>query len=286
MSTIQQSALNLWRPFRAGPGIGRVVVNWYGLAGDALRDHLRGAPVFLVCGGPSLNETDLGLLNQRGVIVAAVNQAAATHVRPQISITVDPPRKFHSAIWKDPAVLKLTRRVQSRDRITEPAGSGWTTTGPKVRDLPNVWFYEHSYGFTPDDFLTRPRIAWGADFKTGGGVRSTRNVMIAAMRLLYWLGARTVFLVGADFQMQAGRSYAFDDPKDARAAGTNNNSFGILNRWFHALGPHFEKHDFRVVNVTPGSHLDAFDRMDYTTAVAAVAAGVPPVDSVRGLYRL
>ena len=290
--------MNLDRPFVTGPQVSARICNWYGGNAGSLQHSLRGAAVFLCCGGPSLNDVDLSLLDRRGIVVATVNQVAATHCRPRFAFLVDPPRKFHGAIWRDPDICKFTRRELSRDRWTAewghfPGPHGQSELrikrhGDVVRDLPNVWFFEPAYGFRPQTFLATDRIAWGADYRRSPQhrVRGTRSVMLVALRLLHWLGARTVFLVGADFRMQAGQSYAFDDPKNDQAAGTNNNSYAILNGWFRQLRPHFEAVDYRVVNVTPESRLDAFERLEFRAAVELAAGIVPTVDSVRGLYRL
>lgn len=276
-----------WRPFVTGPYIPNAVVNWYGKHAGGLVHHLRGAPVFLVCGGNSLNEVDLSQLYRRGIVTACVNQSAATHVRPRFAFFGDPPRKFHPAIWNDAGITKFVKRDDSQCRVTlewGPVGGGWAVTkaGEMVRHYPNVWFWERGYGFEPQNFLHLPRISWGKDF----GKRSTRNVMFPALRLLYWMGCRTVYLIGADFHMKPQDSYAFDEPKDARAAGTNNNTYGLLNRCFHEMRPHFAAADFRVFNCTPNSRLDAFPAIDYNAAIASVTAGIPPVETVRGLYKL
>lgn len=277
-----------WREFVAGPDAPKAIVSWCGRPASALVHHLRGAPVFLVCGGPSLNTLDLSLLERRGVVVAAVNQSAATHVRPRFWICGDPPRKFHPAIWQDPGIIKFSRRDESRTPITldwgPGDGGGWQVkqAGRMARHFPNVWFWERGYGFEPHDFLRLPRISWGKDF----GKRGTRNVMFPALRILYLMGARTVYLIGADFHMRKHDSYAFAEHKDQRSAGTNNNTYGLLNRCFHELRPHFEAADFRVFNATPGSHLDAFPHIDYHAAIESVVAGVQPVTSVTGMYML
>jgi hypothetical protein len=269
-------------PFVAGPDSSDVV-NWFGHPADGLRDHLRGATVFLVCGGPSLNSMDLDLLEQRGIVVAAINQVAATHVRPRYFFCVDAPQKFHPAIWQDPDILKFCRRNTSRGTLSEASEEGdWTTSTRMARDCPSVWFYESAVGFKPATFLKQSPIAWGG---AHGGVRTTRNSMLPTLRLLYWMGARRVVLIGADFRMERGRnSYAFDSPKSKQAAGTNNNTYRILDGWFHELRPVFEAAGFHVVNATPGSRMNAFDRVDYDAAVAEVVAGVPAVETVEGLY--
>lgn len=254
----------------------------------ALRDSWKGATVFLCCGGPSLAQLDLSLLQQRGIMIAAVNQVAATHVRPHVAITVDKTARFHSSIWSDSAILKIARYQTRDDRIAERHGDDWKATGPAARDCPSTLFYKASTGFDAATFLKAGSVVWGGTTKLHGRQRETRNVMLAALRLLYWLGARRVVLLGCDFHMQPGQSYAFEDPKNSSAAGYNNNTYSILDQWFHELQPHFQAAGYHVCNATPGSHLTAFDQVEYLDAVNAATAQITPAtpDSVTGLYQL
>lgn len=66
----------------------------------------RGQSVFLVCSGPSLSGHDLSLLQQRGIVSLAVNNAA-TIIRPQLWVSVDDPGNFCDAIWRDPGIWKF-----------------------------------------------------------------------------------------------------------------------------------------------------------------------------------
>lgn len=267
------------------PQVRGFLVNAWGWRADALWSMYQGASCFLCCGGPSLERLPLELLHQRGVLTAAVNQCGATHVRPNLWFCVDTPASFHEAIWADPFVKKFVFRCRSRECPRHWDGKKWRSTRRMSRHYPNVWFYEHGYGFDPQTFLTVGRPTWGGDWDTGGGVmRQTRSVMLVALRILYWLGVRTVYLAGVDFAMTPEESYAFDEPKDGRACGTNNNTYGILNQWFKQLRSHFEAAGLRVVNVTPGSRLDAFDRLDFGEAIRTATSRVPPATTVKGLY--
>lgn len=274
-------------PFEAGPDVCPVVTAENDSV-PALRDIWKGGTVFLCCGGPSLSQMDLTLLERRGIIVAAVNQVAATHVRPHVAITVDKSAHFHSSIWNDPAILKLARYETRNDRIAERDGDAWKATGPSARDFPGTLFYQTSNKFDAASFLTAGSVVWGGEAQLNGKTRETRNVMLAALRLLYWMGARRVVLIGCDFHMQAGQSYAFAESKNHHAAGFNNNTYSILDGWFRELRPHFEASGYHVLNATPGSHLTAFDRINYQQAVESAAAGITPATptSVAGLYKL
>lgn len=269
-----------------------------GKSAACLGERYSGAACFLFCGGPSLaglderlqRETGRSLqetMERRGVLTAAVNQIAATHVRPKLWFCVDAPGSFHEAIWEDPGITKFAKRSMSRHspRRWNEQSQKWVGTGKMIRHYPDVWFYEHGYGFDPATFLTHDRVVWGGDAQLRPGVkRQTKSVMLVALRLLFWMGCRTIYLCGADFRMEAGRSYAFDQQKDGKAAGYNNNSYRCLNGFFERLRPQFEKHGCEIVNLTRNSGLTAFDRGEFDDALERAASRVPEVHTVSGLY--
>jgi|GEM_PF-1871756 len=268
-------------PEQRNPPRQNLVFNFRGNPGDCLQDSFRGASAFLVCGGPSLRELDLSLLNQRGIVIAAVNQAAATHVRPHLWFTVDAPRNFHEAIWRDPAIAKFTKRKYSNHSIRTRQGNEWKdAVGVWPRHLPNCWYYEHVSEWKPQEFLTSPRPTWGVTVAP-----NARSCMLVALRLLYWLGFRRVIVIGADFQMTADDPYAFHDPANDAKARSNNRLYHTLNEWFSELRPHFAEYGYEVLNATPGGQLNAFPRVSFEEAVRQCTSSVPLVETVVGHYR-
>jgi len=105
-----------------------------------------------------------------------------------------------------------------------------------------------------------------------------------ALRLLHYLGFSTVYLLGCDFKMAEDRKYAFAENRAANAIRHNNVLYDSLARRFEALKPHFEKHRFRVVNCSPGSELQVFERMEFADAVAAASAECGKPVNTQGWY--
>lgn len=232
----------------------------------------KGATVFLVCGGPSLNRMDLSVLERRGVLVAAVNQVAATHVRPQLWFSVDDPSKFHESIWKDPGVLCFTKRKYLKKAVWETR-DGDRKAGPKAQDLPAVVGYDHRSEW-PCDFLDGAP-SWGRDgyFK---------SVFVVALRILADLGVKRICLLGADFHMDPTQAYAFDQDKDHGAANSNNGYYARMNRDLPAVWKTLLSVGCEVVNCTPGSHLTAFPTSTLADEIGRVE--ITPPKSVAGLY--
>lgn len=264
------------------------VSNVRGEPAMALADAWRGSSCFLCCCGPSLATTPLELLNQRGLLTAAVNQAGATiPVRPNFWFAYDSPGRFHERIWCDPGIMKFVRAVHQNlnTRRFDASGNRWVSSRP-VQDFPNVWFVDNGFGFTPEAFLGLAPPAFGGKFvQPDGHTRETKSVFLVAVRLLYWLGIREIYLVGADWHCRPEEPYGFAIAKSRGACGANNTTLEIVRQWMHAMRPHFEAAGLNVWNCTPGSKLDTFDFLDFTEAVNREVAKLPVIDTLRGIYQ-
>lgn len=257
-----------------------------GQPADHWRERFKGATCFLVCGGPSLNSIDLTQLNRRGCLIAAVNQCGATHVRPHLWFSVDSPSHFHQAIWADPAIAKFGKIDKATLPTVERKNGKWVQCGDPACNFPNTWFFKWVRGWDAGSFFERTKVVFGGDWKMPSGpARYTRSVMLPAIRLLYWMGVRTIILVGCDFNMTPQASYAFDDPKDVTASGYNNTTFQILNEWFRQLHPVALSYGLRIFNANPESKLDGFPKLSYDDALRLASADFPAVETVRGHYR-
>jgi len=252
----------------------------------SMANFYRGRSAFLILSGPSLNQLDLPLLNQRGIITMGVNNAWTIH-RPNLWTCVDDPGRFIDTGWKDPGITKFVpvcHRVR-RLRIQKPDGS-MQPSAFHVSQMPSVLFYRRSNHFDHERFLTGDSVPWGNDGNQADtlGIKGKRSVMLAAMRLLYHLGFRTVYLLGCDFKMADDRRYAFDEARAPNVIRYNNTLYESLTKRFEALLPHFEQHKFRVVNCSPGSALSVFERMTYEDAIKQAASECSKPITTTGWY--
>ncbi len=252
----------------------------------SLGGFYRGRSAFLILSGPSLTQIDLAALNKRGVVTMAVNNAWAVH-RPTLWTCVDDPGRFIDTGWKDPGILKFvpTCMWDKRLRIQGPDGA-MRNSAFRVRQMPSVMFFRRADHFDHERFLTGDSVPWGNDAKNPDslGITGKRSVMLVALRLLHHLGFGTVYLLGCDFKMAEDRKYAFAENRAANAIRHNNVLYDSLARRFEALKPHFEKHRFRVVNCSPGSELQVFERMEFPDAVAAASAECGKPVNTQGWY--
>lgn len=247
----------------------------------------RGASAFLVLGGPSTNRQDLAALTRRGILVASVNNAGAGVVRPNIWFSVDRPSKFHDAIWKDPTIMKIVKWAWRTQKIRERKGDDFHTRDRLLKQYPNTWFIQSGTGWNPNTFLTDPIPTWGFDSNQGDVAPEgypARSVMLIALRMLYWLGVRRLYLLGADFRMTEEQPYAFDTSGSAAKARSNNKVYRWLNNRLAEVRPHFERYGYRVVNCTPDSGLTAFPAMSLDEAIKECLAWFPERIDTAGWY--
>lgn len=261
-----------------------VLYNRHGQPADVMKNTFQDEGCFLVGGGPSLRKMDLTPLAKRGVLIAAVNNVAATVIRPHLWISVDSQHNFHEAIWRDPAIAKFTKRKYLERLINVWSGNGWENARERPCDLSNCWGFEHQTGFRPESFLDDHWPSWGCKNaeEDPEGKQSHTSVMLPALWLLYWLGMRRVYLLGCDFKMKDAQPYAFEE---TGKPAPNNELYRWLNARFDELQPHFQKKRFAIANCTPGGKLEAFPRMDFAEAIERESRRIPADPVTRGHYR-
>jgi len=243
----------------------------------------RGRACFLICNGPSLADANLGLLRRPGVMTFGMNNGWSVF-RPRLWTCVDPPRKFHQAGWHDPCITKFVpiNFAGMRLRVKDAAGK-FHESRYLVRDMPSVLFYQRNCRFEPADFLVEPSVNYGNTeaLTDSAGVQGKRNVMLSAFRLMHAVGFRTIYLVGADFHMDARSGYAFKEHRGRAAIDHNQNQYHAMAARLEALRPYFESEGVKVYNCNPTSMLTTFPHKRLSEAVAEATAHVDvPMDTV------
>lgn len=230
----------------------------------------KGASAFLILNGPSLvsGEYDLSLLNSPGVITYGVNNGPATF-RPNFWSCVDDPTRFLKSIWMDPRITKFVPHAHAEKPIFD--NEKWeemkSEGGQKVLagECPNCVFFHRNEKFVANRWLFEDKINWGNSKHHGGG----RSVMLPALRILFLLGFRRVYLIGADFKMTEEYAYHFDEKRHKGAVNNNMNTYRRMNNeYFPQLKPYFKEEGYEVFNCTKGSGLTAFDYFPYEEAIA------------------
>lgn len=277
----------------------------------SVADLYKGAQAFLFLGGPSVKTLPLELLGRRGVLLMSVNNCPASlpeGVRPQVWLHTDPTGKFSDSIWRDPGILKFTpdRHWRSRwadDEKNKTKGirrlcGGKVVGVPELRacDMPGVLGFHRNHNFDPENWLWEPRINNGNDEehatgkKRGKKVREpngwpkTINTMLAGVRLAFYLGVKTLYLVGADFRMSEGQEYSFRQGKSKGGVRSNNSAYTDMCEMFDGLVPHFQAAGFEVCNTNQESCLWSFPFLSFEEAIERATGSFQQTLITEGYY--
>jgi hypothetical protein len=241
----------------------------------------RGHSAFLVASGPSFASLDHSFLQRPGVLTMGLNNSVRTF-RPTLWICVDDPDHFIRSIWLDPTILKFVP-ISHADKLVFNSDD-WEFMDLRVADCPNVVYFRCNEEFQAKQYLWEDSINWGNNKDYGGG----RSVMLAALRILFILGLRRVYLLGVDFKMDATTKYHFEQERSEGSITGNNATYQKLNQWFRELRPLFEEQNFLVFNCNPESRLTVFDFVPFEEAVLHLHAEFDNIDvrteRTKGLY--
>jgi hypothetical protein len=255
--------------------------------GHALQNFWWPTPAaFLVCGGPSIKELDLELLKQKGVMSLAVNNVAAvTPVRAMCFS--DPPEKFHNGIFLDGSIMKFVphTKLSKRMRIRDPNTKKLVFSTVNVNHCPSVFAYRKNACWNSDTFLTADCATLGSGKDCpkwqAAGRKPEEKIIFTffiGLRLLHYLGIRTVYLLGVDFNMEVDNYYAFNESRTPGMAMGNNRYYRQASEMLAELKPLFAASDFRVFNTNPKSHLTVFDYVPYQSAITHCRQLIPQTE--------
>jgi len=248
----------------------------------------RGASAFLLAGGPSAGTLDKEALKKCWTMT--LNNAHSSY-RGQANIIVDDPSRFNLSMWLDPTIQKFVplahfekplwdnRRIVSGEEWQQR----WEPANMRVGDCPNVIGFRRNEKFHAGRWLYEDTINWGNHKNFGGG----RSVMLAALRVLFLLGFRRVYLLGVDFEMGADKAYHFAEQQTKECIRFNLETYTKLQNWFTELQPYFLQEKFIVKNCNLNSKLTAFPFIPYEDAIVEASAhlGDHANERTTGMYR-
>jgi hypothetical protein len=237
-----------------------------------------GCACFLLCSGPSLANMDLGLLDKAGFLTMGVNNSPKIY-RPNMQISVDSAARFLESVWRDPKIMKFAGIGKPMHRIWDH--QKWFLDGcpenndyyseTTVGECPNVYYFVRNNKFNADTFLTERTVNWGNNAQFGGG----RSVMVAAIKILYILGIRRLYLLGTDFSMVGDKPYGFEEQRTRNAVRNNNVGYHKMMSYFTQLAPYFKEAGFTIHQCTPKTALTIFPYMSLEEAIDRETARLP-----------
>lgn len=236
-----------------------------------LGDIYRGCSAFLIASGPSFLALPREPLLHPGILTMGLNNSVKTF-RPNLWCSVDSPDHWVRSLWFDPTITKFVPISHAGKKVFN--SDEWKFTDKLVGDCPNVVYYKRNEHFKAKQFLWEDCFNWGNHKDHGGG----RSVMLPAIRILFTLGVRRIYLLGCDFSMSQESKYHFEQDRNQGSLKGNNETYKKLDGWFRELRPLFEREGLHVFNCNKASGLKAFDHMPYEAAVAEAMEQMDGVD--------
>jgi hypothetical protein len=190
-------------------------------------------------------------------------------------------------VWLDPAITKFVPHAHAEKPIfNNDTWKEMKKAGQKVLvgECPNVVYFHRNEKFVANRWLYEDKINWGCSKDYGG----CRTVMLPSLRILFLLGFRKVYLLGADFNMTEEYAYHFDEKRERGAVKCNMNTYKRMrDEYFPQLKPYFKDEGFEVYNCNPDSGLrDVFEYCSFEDAIAEATGKLGEVANERtwGMY--
>jgi len=218
-----------------------------------------GQSIFLICNGPSVNDMNLIPLDARQTF--GINNGGV--IKPRFWTAQDTATKFKSEIWFDPTILKFVSFPRARACIK----------GRLVKDCPGIIYHEKSSRCDTSTWLDENCICWGVP--KGDGHRL--NTMIAALHIIYKLGFKNVYIIGADFTMASDEPYFYDGKSNV---SSNNELYKLTDAYLKTLDPLWQKAGYNVYNCTPNGNLTALRRKNYMIALQETEIDLVPIINI------
>lgn len=240
---------------------------------------MRNTPLYILGNGPSLRDNidnNLDLLRHNDTIAVnfAANAPEFTLIKPKFYVLADP---HFFRLTDDSNVAKL---LASLNAVT------WTLTLfiPTSRRLPGKTFDNPNINLCRFNFIAAEGFRWFEDFafRNRLAMPRPRNVLIPSIMIGIWLGYTEICLLGADHSWMKTISvdnnnrvvtiqphFYKEDSREQQRIRTAYltlplhlvlESFHIAFRSYHIIRRFADRHGIHIVNSTPGSFIDAFDR--------------------------
>lgn len=223
-----------------------------------LRGLYRGRTAVLLGGAPSLMEQPYQLLEQRGVLVLAMNNAAR-HVRPALFCGADNPNCYDPQILQDPCIMKFGNIQWAKTKV-DMHGDGRA-----------YWEY-------PGMLFWRPKSnpPWDELFVDISDVPWYRNTLLVSIHILYNMGVRRIILAGSDFMSGAQGDYAHGQELGTLEKRWNLQLYNNLVRELRLLKPIFEANGLELLDSSKNSRLaPVYQHIDLQAAVALCLSDFP-----------
>ncbi len=245
-------------------------------------------PLIILANGPSLRETlDTYAERLADFPTLAVNFAANTDdfrkIKPKYYVLADP-HFFRAA--NDPNVARL---LENLSRIDWPMRlfvvRRYLKQFRKAVTLPSCVSVEGYNAVGAEGFVSFERIA----YRSGFAMPRPRNVLIPSIMIGIRLGYRSIYICGADHswlgdlrvnddnEVMMGMTHFYKESdkeidrvrKEFSTVPLHEiiRSYAVAFESYHRLRHYADSAGVKIVNSTPGSYIDAFDRGSLTDSI-------------------
>jgi len=220
-----------------------------------IQDTMRNATAMLVGGAPSLKEQPVDLLNQRGILTMAMNNAGL-HFRPSMWSSGDHPACYEPRLLLDATIMKFAPISYAEVEVCKR----------KYREMPNTYFYIPEANVPWDEYLAARR-----------GVPWYNNTLFVSIHILYMLGIRRIILAGSDFGFgKDGNMYAHSTQLGDLERKWNLDLYNSLVRELRMLRPMFERAGLTLMDCSKNSRVaQVYKHITLEDAVKYCLEGFP-----------
>ena len=223
-----------------------------------LRDIFHGRTAVLIGGAPSLKEQPYQLLEQRGVLTMAMNNAG-TIVRPTMFVCGDHPDCYEPQLLLDPTIMKFGPLCWAETKTKQHISDR------KFWSFPNMYFYMQVVKIPWDEYLAdRAEVPWYS------------NTLLSSIHILYGLGVRRIILAGSDFMFGKNSDYAHGQVLGSLEKKWNLDLYNSIVRELRLLKPIFERAGLELLDSSKNSRLNmVYRHISLEEAVDMALTGFP-----------
>ena len=214
----------------------------------SLRNSLNNLDVYFCGCGPSLKNVKNSDIRGAGTFVAGVNNSYP-HITPDIWFGMDDPSCYSRQVFWEPFVKVLRGGYQNRKCEGRDISKNYNlyyADALKLKDQEDMFRYLND----------ETKFIW------------KKNVMATSLHVLFWMGAKRIYLLGCDFS--TGES-DYHHGKDKLSEGNRKWNQSLYNQvvdWFKVLTPMAKKYGIEMISSTSGSRINEF--MEYVSVEEAV----------------
>lgn len=224
---------------------------WYnsgqGFKPFSLERKALGLDVFFCCPGPSLKFINPKILNGAGRMVAAVNNSYP-FVKPDIWFAMDDPNCYSREVFWEPFIKIMRGGYQDRTCADREIDSNYNLYYADVK----------KYDSKNAIFNTK-----GEDVKFVW----EKNVMATAFNVLFWMGAKRIYMIGCDLD-NSKSDYHHGQKLSDKNKNWNKRLYSDLFGWMKWLTEESVNYGIEIKSATENSKINTF--MEYVPLKEAI----------------